>query len=50
MMKQKVVRINMIENLKQYDIKVLKEVLNKLKEENETLKQEIKKLEENTNK
>ncbi len=40
----------MIENLKQYDVKVLKEVLNKLKEENETLKQEIKKLEENTNK
>lgn len=37
----------MIENLKQYDIKVLKEVLKKLKEENEALRQKIKELEEN---
>ena len=49
-MKQKMEKINMIENLKQYDVKVLKKVINKLKEENKTLKQEIKKLEENTNK
>ncbi len=40
----------MIENLKQYDVQVLKEVLNKLKKENELLKQKIKELEENTNK
>ncbi len=37
----------MKEKLKQYDIKTLKEVLNKLKKENEFLRHEIKKLEEN---